>query len=273
MRSVIILFLLFSFCCCNENRQSTIQFKPINENEFNFPADSTFAIPHSKIWEERKRIHDSCMGSSYAVNAVFMRTRDTFPLGCVVNMKTMEIVRRPPFFNDSSNFLSSLFTFNTKPCYERSEINIPIDSFMNNTFLFKIDSLNDEINKELREAVRNSTHTEVETGSWLNMELTDALGKILDTTSDKNLLDYKKELLMPGNMILVRSSTITEISFYFHTKKQLPDGLAKKLLSKPVSIQQPYFKSQLFYIDNNNFKLTLNGLFQVVGQFMKCEQK
>jgi hypothetical protein len=103
------------------------------------------------------------------------------------------------------------------------------------------------------------------------MELTDALGKLLDTTTDENLLEYKKALLTPGNMILVRSSAIMEVSFYFHTQKPLPDDLIKKLLSKPVSIEQPYFRSQLFYINKNSFELTLNGFFQVIGQFMKCE--
>jgi len=142
---------------------------------------------------------------------------------------------------------------------------------MDNRFVFKIDTSNDKINNELIEAVRNSPYSEIETGSWLNMEVTDALGKILDTTTDENLLDYKRALLTPGNMILVRSSAITEVSFYFHAQKPLPDNLIKKLLSKPVSIEQPYFKSQLFYVNKNTFELTLNGFFQIIGQFMKCE--
>ena len=270
MRNMIILIILFSLYGCNESKK-TVQFKSIAESELNFPADTTFAIPHGKIWDERKRIHDSCMGSSYAVNAVFMRTRDSFPPGCVVDMKTMKMIKRFPLANDTLKDLFSVFKFETKPCYDRRPINIPIDSFMDNRFVFKIDTSNDKINNELIEAVRNSPYSEIETGLWLNMEVTDALGKILDTTTDENLLDYKRALLTPGNMILVRSSAITEVSFYFHAQKPLPDNLIKKLLSKPVSIEQPYFKSQLFYVNKNTFELTLNGFFQIIGQFMKCE--
>src|SRR5215831_3180596 len=144
MRKITPFILFLFFCGCNESK-TTIQFKPIDENELNYPGDTTFAVPHGKIWEERKRIHDSCMGSSYAANAVFMRSRDTFPLGCIVNIKTMKIVKQPPFFTDSSNYFSSMFVFTTKPCYERRVMNIPIDSFMNKSFIFKIDTSNEKI--------------------------------------------------------------------------------------------------------------------------------
>src|SRR4051794_36259719 len=179
MRSIIILSLLFSLCCCHEDEKQSIQFKPISENELNFPADTTFAIPHGKIWDERKRIHDSCVGSSYAANAVFMRTRDSFPLASIVDMKTMKVVKPFPLSNDPFIYLSTIFTFNTTLCYQRRPLDVPIDSFMNNKNLFIIDSSNNKINDELMEAARNSILTEVETGSWLTLELSDALGKIL----------------------------------------------------------------------------------------------
>ena len=72
-------------------------------------------------------------------------------------------------------------------------------------------------------------------------------------------------------MILVRSSTITEVNFYFHTQKNLPEDLIRKLMNKPVSAEQSFFKAQFFYIDDNSFEMKMNGFFQVVAQFMKCE--
>jgi hypothetical protein len=266
-----MLIILFSLCCCNQSRKQTIRFIPVSENEFNSMADSSFAIPHGKIWDERKRVHDSCMGSSYAANAIFMRNRDTFLIGSIVDMKTMKTIKNFGHSDDPSSYFLSLFTVEAKPCYERRPLTIPIDSFLNHSFLFIIDCSNAKLNKELIEAVQNSRLTEIETGSWLNMELTDALGKILDTTTDESLLEYKKALLTPGNMILVRSSSITELSFYFHTQNLLPGDLKNKLLTKPVSFVQPYFSAQLFYIDDKSFELKLNGFFQIVGQFMKCE--
>lgn len=266
----IISILFFFGCGTGSNRQHLV-FKPINENEFNYPADSSFAMPHGKIWEERKKIHDSCMGSSYAANAVFMRSRDTFFLASIVDMKTMKAVKDFDPRRFTGNFSSSAFSFTTKPCYERRPLDIPVDSLMNNSFVLKVDSSNEKTNTELMNAIKNSVFTEVETGSWLNMELTDAWGRILDTTTNAELLEYKKLLLTPGNMILVRSSSITEISFYFHTKTPMSASLLNKLREKPVVIGQPYLKLQLFYLDNSSFQLKLNGVFQMVGQFMKAE--
>jgi len=78
------------------------------------------------------------------------------------------------------------------------------------------------------DAVRSSVFTEVEAGSWVNMELNNELGKVLDTTTNKRLLHYKKALLDSNNMILVRSSSVSEVSFFFHTQKPIPADLAKK---------------------------------------------
>ena len=55
---VILLLIIFYGCA---SKKQTIHFEPIGENEFNSVADSSFAIPHGKIWEERKKMHDSCM--------------------------------------------------------------------------------------------------------------------------------------------------------------------------------------------------------------------
>ena len=49
--------------------------------------------------------------------------------------------------------------------------------------------------------------------------------------------------------------------------------LAKALMTKPVPIEQSFFRLQFFYIDNTSFELKLNGYFQLLGQFMKCEVK
>ena len=272
MRNLMILIALV-FLCCNENKKGTIQFKQISENDLNYSADTTFAIPHGKIWEERKRIHDSCIGSSYAANAIFMRANEIYSIGSIVDRKTLKIVENSPFLSDTSNNKLGLFTFETHPCYEKRSIEVPIDSFMNHRFLFKIDSTNNKVNDELMEAVRSSVFTEIETGSWLNMELTDGVGKILDTTSDERLLKYKSALLDSNNMVLVRSSAISEMSFYFHAAKPLPSDLVKILSTKPISSGQPYFGSQFFYIDNTSFELKLTGFFQALGQFMKCELK
>src|SRR5436305_6691460 len=120
-----ITFLIASipivFCNCSSNQnKGTIEFIPLSEKDFNAPADSSFIPPESKEFDQRKKWHDSCMGTSFAANAFFVRTRDTFHLGDVVNRKTMKVVRRPA--RPDSNYVPSPMELNvlTKPCYYKT---------------------------------------------------------------------------------------------------------------------------------------------------------
>lgn len=265
-------FILFLSSACN-TKTAHIVFKAISDSEFNGPADSTFALPHGRVWDERKKIHDSCMGESFEPNAIFMRSKDSFILGCIVNKQTMKVVENidPKAF--PAQLGSATFVFTTKPCYDKRPIDIRIDSFMNSRIPLRIDTANEQVNNELMDAMLHSIGTEVETGSWITMELTAAWGKILDSTQNPILLGYKTELLKPDNMILVRSSGITDISFYFITKDVLPADLKNKLLTKPAAAGIPHVKAQFTLLTENSFKLSLSGFFQVIGQFMKCSEE
>src|SRR4051794_10069726 len=262
----IVTLVIFNSCSSDQNK-GTIQFIPLSEKDFNYSADTSFAIPKGKTWEERKKIHDSCMGTSFPANAIFIRTTDTFRLGCIVNMKTMKTVKNL----DSSVFGYALH-FITKPCYERRTIDISIDSFFSKTFMLKLPSVNNDVNKEVNEAIRTSVYKEIEVGGWFNAELTDALGKALDTTKNESLLEYKKYLLEPDNMVLIRSSDLTDATFYIHTQKPMSAVLQNALMKKPLAtVENSNVTPHLFFIDDNTFQLTINGIFQVMGQFMKCE--
>src|SRR6476619_8209113 len=99
MKKLIILIVSFldiiiSGCSGNQQKGS-IQFIPLSAKDFNAPADTSFIPPESKEFNERKKWHDSCMGTSFPANAFFIRTVDTFHLGDIVNNKTMKVVERP----------------------------------------------------------------------------------------------------------------------------------------------------------------------------------
>ncbi len=278
MKNLILLSLVFGyiFCACSGNQpKQTIHFKPLVSSAFNFSADSSFAIPKGKIAEERKRSHDSCMGESFAGNAVFLKTKDTFRLGTIVNMKTMKEVKEVKDFNmimNQPNIFGNAVTFITKPCYDKMQLNISPDSFVNEKIILSIPGAAESINHELNNAFNTAIYTEMEAGSWLNIELTDAFGKILDTTTDPQLLEYKKYLLDTTNMVLIKSSSITDVNFTLTTAKPLSNQLLQALKQKPVAeIANSKLRTQLFFISNNSFQVKFSGIFQVMGQFMQCE--
>ena len=267
----LIIFFVFNSCTSNHDKGS-IQFIPLSAKDFNAPADTSFIPPESKEFNERKKWHDSCMGTSFPANAFFIRTVDTFHLGDIVNNKTMKVVERPTPPDSSYSPSSMILNVITKPCYYKARFNISIDSFFKNHITLRLPNINNNINNELNDVINNSTYTEVESGSWVYLELTDALGKILDTTKDTRWLKYKAALLQPGNMVLIRSAAVTDISFYIHPQKPISEKLKAVLLQKPSATLEGFdLQSQIFFIDENNIELNFKGYFQLMGQFMKCE--
>lgn len=267
---ICLYFILFCGCSINEQKKQ-IRFKPLTSKQFNFSADTSFVEPQEKAWEERKRMHDSCMGQTFAANAVFIRTEDTIRLGTLVDMKTMKAVKELATQGTIPvGPGSAAFAFMTKPCYEKWKIDVPLDVFFKRKIDVAIPGVTEAINKELNLAISNAVSTEMETGSWINIELTDAFGKILDTTTNPGLLDYKKYLLDSANMILVKSSSITDISFYINTARPMSAALQQALAQKPVvAAGGGYFQTQLFFISSTSLQLKFNGIFQIMGQFMQ----
>jgi hypothetical protein len=267
----IVTLIIFSSCSSNQNK-GTIQFLPLSEKDFNYSADSSFIPPQSKEFNKRRQWQDSCMGISFAANAFFIRTKDTFRLGDVINRKTMKLVKRQappnPDYVPSSKELNVL----TKPCYSKTRFNISIDTFFKSHIALKLQKANKNLDDELNEVIRSSAYTEVENGSWIYLELTDALGKMLDTTKNAEALEYKTALLQPDNMVLIRSAAMTDVSFYVHPQKPISEKLKTLLLQKPLAtIEGIDLHPQLFFIDETNIELNFNGYFQLMGQFMKCE--
>ena len=267
----ILTSVVLSNCSPNQNIK-TLQFVPLSGEDFNYPADTSFVPPKDKRWNERKKMHDSCMGASFPANAIFIRTKDTFRLGCIVNRKTMKIVKDLDPRDYTRDEVSTMLNFMTKPCYERMPFSILIDSFFRTRIIINLPGANENLNNEFNTALHTSVNTHVEIGSWVNLEMTNALGKILDTTKDATKLEYKKYLLQTDNMVLIRSAAITDITFYVDTKKSISNKLHNILIPKPVAtVENSNLKPQIFFVNNNSIEITFTGIFQAMGQFMRCE--
>jgi hypothetical protein len=271
---LVLSFITVLACspgCKNNEKAKVIVFKPLSEKDFDFAADSSYSVPKGKAWDERKKLHDSCMGSEFPANAMFIRTKDTIRLGTIVNKKTMKIVKGLDIRSIGMEHLQQLLSYVTKPCYDKRPVGTTIDSLLNTKISVTVPGVNKNILTELNNAIRHSVNTQLQTGSWFNAELTDAIGKMLDTTNNADLLEYKRLLLEPDNIILIRSSSVTDITFFINSERPLSAALQALLKQKPAAhIENMNFGAQLFYIDEHSFELSFTGLFQVMGQFMQC---
>jgi len=93
-----------------------------------------------------------------------------------------------------------MFSIVTKPCFEKRPGNISVEAFFNKKMVLHLAGADNNANSELNNIIHNSISQGVETGSWFNAELTDGLGKILDTTTDEIQLAYKQALLDSNNI-------------------------------------------------------------------------
>src|SRR5438874_8168239 len=98
-------------------------------------------------------MHDSCMGASFPANAIFIRTKDTFSLGCIVNRKTMKVVKNLDLRDYTRGEVSVMLSFVTKPCYERMPFSILIDSFFRTQIIINLPGANENLNNELNAAL------------------------------------------------------------------------------------------------------------------------
>ncbi len=264
MQKTIALLLIAGLVIhsgCTPDKK-TIHFSPMSENEFSM--DTSFVPPGGQGWNAIKKMHDSCMGLSFAANAYFVRTKDSFSLGCVVNTKTMRVVKNLPNLNLlNPNFFSLLNVMVSKPCYNTIPANISVDSLFRQKITFNLLQTHQKLNDEFNGLVRAAVYTQAEAGSWTYVELTDAVGKLLDTTKDIYLLQYKQALLQPGNMVLIRSGGITNINFKITTSQAVSAQLKAFLSQKPViNIAGWDMKPQLFDIDDTHFELNFTGYFR-----------
>jgi len=260
---------------CSNQSQKTIHFEPMQGTFFNFMADSTFMPPNGDAAMERKRAFDSCMGEGYEPNAIFLKTKDTFYIGSIVNRNTMKVVKNIPF-NSLTNILqaSALVRFIERPCYDKIKLNISPSNFMNTKIDFIIPGAADNVNKEFNDLFNNSKDAELEMSFWVNVEFTDMIGKILDTTTNTNLLDYKKFLTDTANMVLIRSTSVTITSFYINTNKSVSASLQQALVNKPlVSFPDAEVKTYLSQVNDHRLKVEFNGIFQIMGQFMQAKEE
>ena len=167
-----------------------------------------------------------------------------------------------------------MFNILSSPCYEKHVLNFPLRLLLGDHFILQLPGNSETLNKEINADLLASESADLQTGSWLYLDMKDALKNILDSAKSSAGLRYRSHLLDTANMVLTALESITDASFIIHTDKDISDSLQVLLKTKPV-VSQPASKVaiRLAYIDNNKFEMAFNGMFPMAGQFMKAELK
>lgn len=268
----IITFLLIAVCFCNcSEKKETIDFATLNKSEFNVKP---FERPSDQIPDSLQKAHDNCMGFSFDANAFLVVKKDMFGIGTIVNRQSLKILNT---VNDLGLTVAQTvadFNIIANPCYEKRVMHFPLRSILGEEFIVKLPNADTSLNKEINDAISAAGDAEMQTGSWLYLDMKDALKRILDTATTPGILQYKKNLLDTSNMVLATVESITDVSFIVDTKKDISAPLQALLKTKPyTSPLNPQTSVKLVYINSNKFEIIFNGFFPVIGAFMKATLK
>lgn len=268
----IIPLLLLTVCLCHcSEKKKFIDFAALPTTEFNARP---FEIPGGNVADSFKQAHDSCMGFSFNANTMLTQKHDYF-IGCIVNKNSLEVVNTINDLGLSQPQIMARFNILTNPCYEKHVLQFPLRTILGENFILQFPGIDEKLNKEINDAITTSNNAEMQAGSWIYLDLKNVLKTIMDTATSSETLRYKNNLLDTSNMVLTAVESITDISFMISPAQGISEPLQALLKNKVSSSvgQNAQYSVQLFYIDNDKFKMTLNGFFPVVGEFMKAELK
>ena len=164
------------------------------------------------------------------------------------------------------------FNILTNPCYEKRVLHFPLKSILGQNFNLQLPGAGEGLNKQINDAIISASNgVEMQTGSWVYLDMQDALKNMLDTISSAAGLNYKENLLDTANMVVMAVEGVTDVSFFISTGKDMSQPLLALLTTKPSIVRPEIRRSiKLFYITDNSFEMTINGFFPVVGQFKKA---
>ncbi len=272
MKRLIIFLAIAAWCCCCRGKQDqSVEFINLKENEFDAKQ---YKLPNGKMIDSVKQAHDSCMGISFDANAVLAGAKDSFFIGSIVNKRSLEVVSKLDDLGFTPQKLASQFNIVTTPCYERKALQFPLRSILEENFNLQIPGADSTINTEINNLILNSKDQDLQTGSWIYLDLNAALKNILDTNKSVAALAYKKNLLDTSNIVLTALESIMNISFFIQTEKGISEKLQAILKTKPAVLSpNSRYQIKLFYISPNQFQVNIDGFFPVIGKFMKAGLK
>lgn len=270
MKKIIIILAAAVFLYQCTPKKQHITFENLAPSEFNI---GKLMLQGGKTIDSIKRAHDSCMGISFDANVILVGKKDSVFIGSILNRQSMQEQGSIKELGFDFMKLASQFNILANPCYEKREIKLPLKSVFsgNNVQLPGADA---EVNKELNQIIKASQEQVVQTGSWTYLDMNQVIINILDTINTEAGLKYREKLLDSSNMFLSAVESISSISFMIQTDTIMSTALRTKLGEKPaVVIEGLQHPVKFFLIAPDQFQVSIDGFFPVIGKFMKAVLK
>lgn len=264
-----ILYMAAAACFCQcTPKKEYVTFENLKPTEFNA---GQLKLPGGKIIDSIKRAHDSCMGVSFDANVILAGTKDSLFIGDIVNRQTLKRIITLGDLGIDLQKMGMQYNIVTNPCYEKKELHFPLRSILGENFSVTLPGAEDAVNKELNDIITAAQDEEMETGSWIYLDLNEMIKNIVDTNKTAIGLQYRKSLLDSSNMMLAAMESIMRVSFMIYSAKEMSEKLKTALSAKPlISLPGKRYPIKFFYIGPDQFQVSSDGFFPVIGKFMKA---
>jgi hypothetical protein len=271
MKKAFLMLLIAAFAIQCSQKKKSIEFIMLPGNVL---PGGRGPMPNVKTMDSLKQAHDNCMGFAFAANASLIQRKDSLFVGNIINRQTLAAVGNIRDLGLTEMQMMRNFNLLTNPCYEKRVIHAPMKFLLGEKFSVNLPQAGEKLMKELNDAIAASSDAEMQTGSWVYLDMKDLIKNIVDTAQSEKVLRYRNNLLDTSNMVLTAIESVTDVSFLIETKTLISEPLLAILKTKPqVPGKDPRTTMHLYYISDTSFEISINGFFPVIGQFMKAELK
>ena len=272
MRKLTLCLLIVPSLIGCSHKKETVNFEKLPEAEL---SGISFRLPNDKLVDSLKEAHNRCMGVYFDANIILFEPKANFFIGTIVNKHSGDVVATTKGLGISAKQAVSQYSMVTTPCYTKNDLHLPLRSILGDTFKVALLGGNETLNTEMNNAILSSDSAEIETGSWIYLDMKDALKNMVDTGKSANILQYKKQLLDTSNIVLIAAENLMNIRIVINTAKDLSSPLQVLLQSSP-SAEIPNSTSVLktgikfYFFNSRKFQMTIDGFFPIAGQLVKA---
>jgi hypothetical protein len=265
---LIILAGALVFFQCAPKKQ-VVSFQNLTADEFNA---GSLSIQGGKTTDSIRHAHDSCMGFSFDANVFLAGSRDSIFAGTILNKRSLKTIGSLGDVGFDFQKMANQYVVVSNPCYEKRELHFPLKLIFPQGYTIELPGVDAAVNKELNEIIAASRDEEVQSGSWIYVDMKEVIKNIMDTAKTAAGLQYKAQLLDTSNMVLSAVESIMRISFKVQSNNIMSEALRTKLSAKPtITVPGLRYPLQLYLIGPNEFQISTDGFFPMVGKFMKVQ--
>ena len=264
MRKIFNRFFLIAIVivtvlgCKTDIEKKAIHFEVIRDSLF------TGENSYKEKFEAWKKIYESCVQTSLFSNAIYTGLQDNVHIGSIDNKSATNINKQFNIFDTSNQkyLWNLLVPLNQANCYSIIGKEVQGDFY---TELIKI--LKGSEYNYLTEFIDTNKITFKITTINENTLRPDSLSNLLERTKDPSLFEFKKQLLTPGNILLLRTVMITGFLCEFPLLKKLSIRDEARF-SKEIFFDLGPSKNSgsIKLLPNQNIQILLNKYYTVLGQ-------